>query len=100
VDVQDLVKNTTISLQPGQSYLAQPAAAPLKPPASKNKNHRSGHGLLSQTAATVKARGLVWGGRTFVSRTDFTAWLVARGASWEQFAASHPSLAAALAGRG
>lgn|GEM_PF-699077 len=96
VDVVDFVKNTTITLQPGQSYLAQPKQAAFKPPATK----KSGHGLLTQTAATVARNGLIWGNQTFLTRADFTTWLVQRGATWNQFASNHPDLAGALTARG
>jgi hypothetical protein len=99
VDVVDFVKNSTITLQPGQSYLAQPKQAPFKPPAGKATGRARG-GLLTQTTATVRRRGLVWGGRTFVHSADFTTWLAQRGATWADFAANHADLAAALTARG
>lgn len=93
VSVADLVKKTTVTLQPGQSYLAlaKPGQT-FKPPAAKRY-----HG---QTAAAVRKRGLVWGNELFVSKAQLTAWLERRGSSWQQFAARNPQLAAALAARG
>jgi hypothetical protein len=96
VTVQDFVKNTTVTLNPGQTYLAQPKA-PFKPPAVKKQKHRS---QRTQTAATVRQHGLLWAHQIFVNEAQFTAWLVDRGATWAQFAARNPKLAGALAARG
>jgi hypothetical protein len=38
-------------------------------------------------------RGLVWDGRTFVSKTDFARWLHSRGSSYAIWARRHPVLA-------
>jgi hypothetical protein len=96
VEVADLVKSTTVTLQPGQSYLAQPKTAALKPPVAK-KLKRATKG---QTAATIRKRGLVWAHRRFSSKAEFTVWLEQRGRTWAQFAAKNPKFAAALAARG
>jgi hypothetical protein len=92
VDVADSTLNKTVAVTSGQSYLAQPARKPagaFKPPA----------GPATQTAATVRARGLVWAGRTFLTRAALERWLLARGVTWQRFARAHPALAAALASR-
>jgi hypothetical protein len=92
VTVQDLVKNTTVTLNPGQTYLATPKA-PFKPPAVKK------HKAKGQTAATIRKRGLLWGHQLFVNKAQFTTWLEQRGSSWAQFAAKNPKFAEALASR-
>lgn len=90
VDVADLVKKKTVSLQPGQSYLAQPVVKQAFRPPKAN----------GQTAASVRKHGLVWANELFVSKAQLTAWLETRGSTWAQFAAKNPQLAAALAARG
>jgi hypothetical protein len=97
VDVADFVKNRTITLQPGESYLAQPKQT-FTPPAVK-KQVGGGSSALTQTAATVRRNGLLWGREIFVARDGLTAWLVEHGATWGQFAGNHPDLAGALTGR-
>jgi uncharacterized repeat protein (TIGR01451 family) len=93
VVVTDTSLNKTVTVNEGQSYLALPprsTTGSFKPPAVKQR---------SQTAATVRQRGLVWGGRTFGSRAELERWLRARGTTWAQFARTHPALAGALAAR-
>ena len=92
VDVVDLVKQTTTALNPGQSYLAEPKQT-FKPPTVK---HRVKH---SQTAATIRKKGLVWAGHLFLTQAQFTTWLNQRGLTWQYFAAKNPRFAAALAAR-
>jgi uncharacterized repeat protein (TIGR01451 family) len=93
VSVADLVNKTTVTLQPGQSYLAQPKQRQtFKPPAAKRHP--------AQTAASVRKHGLVWAGQLFVTRAQLTAWLEQRRSTWQRFAAKNPKLAAALAARG
>jgi uncharacterized repeat protein (TIGR01451 family) len=96
VDVFDESLKKTISLGPGQSYLALPKKASLKPPTVKRSRAR---GLATQSPATVKRHGLVWSGKTFRTRAGFEAWLVARGRTWQDFKRTHSALAAALAAR-
>jgi hypothetical protein len=93
VSVQDLVKSTTVTLSPGQTYLAQPKA-PFKPPTVKKHKVKQG-----QTADTIRRRGLVWAAQLFTSKAQLTAWLESRGQTWQHFAKTNPKLAEALAGR-
>jgi hypothetical protein len=46
----------------------------------------------------AKAEGIVWQGRTFVTRREFARWLRARGVSYAAWARQHPSLAGIPAG--
>jgi uncharacterized repeat protein (TIGR01451 family) len=96
VDVFDESLKKTVSLGPGESYLALPKKASLKPPTVKTSRAR---GLTSQSPATVRRHGLVWSGKTFRTRAGFEAWLVARGRTWQDFKRTHSALAAALAAR-
>jgi uncharacterized repeat protein (TIGR01451 family) len=99
VTVVDFVKNQTITLQPGQSYLAQPKQAAFKPPATKKKPAKKTHGTQGQTAATIRKNGLLWANELFSTQAQFTAWLKSKGLTWQQFAAKNPKFAEALAGR-
>jgi hypothetical protein len=47
----------------------------------------------------ARAEGIVWQGRTFVTRRDFARWLRARGTTYAAWARLHPSLAGVPAGR-
>lgn len=42
---------------------------------------------------SAQATDLVWSDRVFSTRTDFAAWLSARGSSYERWSAHHPSAA-------
>ncbi|HEY3543878.1 MAG TPA: Ig-like domain-containing protein [Gaiellaceae bacterium] len=84
VDVLDATRHRTVAVNAGASYLAAPRPA-LKVP--------------SQTAAKVKARGLVYGGRTYKTKAAFTKRLKAVGYTWAEFAKKYPGLAKALAKR-
>jgi uncharacterized repeat protein (TIGR01451 family) len=88
VDVTDNTLNKTTTVSAGQTYLA-PAQAPFKPPALTPR----------QTAAQVKKRGLIWGGKTYKTRVGFTAYLTQTGYTWTDFATPYPKLAAALTAR-
>ena len=79
---------TALTLSPGQTYLATP---PRKPSASFRPP--------SQSASTVRAQGLVWAGKRFRTKAQFSAWLASKGSSWAGFARQHPALAQALAAR-
>jgi len=46
----------------------------------------------------ARAKGIVWQGRTFVTRREFARWLRARGVSYAAWARQHPSLAGIPAG--
>jgi hypothetical protein len=46
----------------------------------------------------ARAQGIVWRGRTFVTRREFARWLRARGVSYAAWARQHPSLAGIPAG--
>jgi hypothetical protein len=46
------------------------------------------------------AEGIVWHGRTFVTRREFARWLRARGTTYAAWARRHPSLAGVRAGHG
>jgi hypothetical protein len=88
VDVVDFSLNKTLTLAPGQTYLAKPPrklTGSFRPP--------------SQNAATIRANGLVWAGRRFRTKSQLSAWLSSRGSSWKAFAQAHPALAQALASR-
>ena len=39
---------------------------------------------------------IVWGGEEFTSKADFESWLVARGGSYQAWAANHPFAAAKI----
>ena len=84
VDVLDTVRNKTVSVSAGQSYLAV-ARAPLV--------------VSKQTAAQVAKRGLRYAGRTFKTKKVFTAYLKTICWTWADFAKKYPALAAALARR-
>jgi hypothetical protein len=47
----------------------------------------------------ARAEGIVWQGRTFVTRRDFARWLRARGTTYAAWARLHPSLAGVPARR-
>jgi len=94
VTVDDLVKSTTVTLQPGQSYLAQPKQTAFKPPTVKR--HQS---TKTQTPASIRERGLTWAHELFVSEAQFKTWLERHGETWQHFAVKNPTLAEALAGR-
>jgi hypothetical protein len=88
VDVVDFVVHKTITLSPGETYLAKPTrklAGSFRPP------------LLA--AAKVRSQGLVWAGHRFRTKAELSAWLTSRGSSWRAFAAKYPTLAKALAAR-
>jgi hypothetical protein len=88
VTVVDFAAKKTLTLAPGQTYLAVPPRSPAgvyKPP--------------TQTSASVRANGLLWAGHRFRTRAQLTAWLVSTGSSWRAFAAKYPALAKALASR-
>jgi uncharacterized repeat protein (TIGR01451 family) len=89
VDVADQTTGKTVSVAAGQSYVALAPPPPLRVPA----------GTHSQTAAQVRRRGLVWGGRVYRTKAAFTKFLTANGNTWAQFAHAYPKLAAALAKR-
>jgi hypothetical protein len=92
VDVFDTSLNKTVSVGPGQSYLALPKPkGTFKPPTAATSG--------TQSAATIKQTGLVWSGRRFTSRAQLEQWLRARGKTWKQFKASYPVQAAALEAR-
>jgi uncharacterized repeat protein (TIGR01451 family) len=84
VGVLDTVRNKTVSVTAGQSYLAV-ARAPLTAP--------------KQTRAQVAKRGLLYGGRTYKTRKAFEAYLTSTAWTWGDFARKYPALAAALARR-
>ncbi len=84
VDVVDVARKKTVSVGPGQSYLAL-APVPLV--------------LPKQTPAQVARRGLVWGTKTYPSRQALEKYLKTQGYTWAQFAKRYPGLAAALAKR-
>ena len=89
VTVVDFTAKKTLTLKPGETYLAAPPRAPadvFKPP--------------TQTAAAVRSQGLLWAGRRFRTKAQLSAWLVSNGSSWRAFAAKYPALAKALASRG
>jgi len=90
VSVLDETKNTTVSVNAGQSYLALPPAGTFTPPTQTR----------TQTAATVRAGGLRWAGHVFKTKAAFARYLRGHGSSWAAFAKAHPGLAAALASRG
>ena len=46
--------------------------------------------VLYPLPANGPTRGIVWDGRTFVSRTDFARWLRSRGSSYAAWARRHP----------
>jgi hypothetical protein len=46
------------------------------------------------------AEGIVWHGRTFVTRREFARWLRARGTTYAAWARRHPSLSGVRAGHG
>ena len=83
--------NKTVAVNPGQSYLALPKKAPLKPPTSTSGQ--------SQIVARIRKQGLHWAGQTFKTRAQFEQWLLARGKTWLDFKTNYPALAAALAAR-
>jgi hypothetical protein len=53
---------------------------------------------LFPAPSNARAEGIVWHGRTFVTRRDFARWLRARGVSYAAWARKHPSLAGIPAG--
>ncbi|MBD0337750.1 MAG: hypothetical protein ICV67_00490 [Thermoleophilia bacterium] len=48
--------------------------------------------------AAAATPALVWGGRTFTSRTEFEGWLAERGIPYARWARTHPGAAAKLDG--
>lgn len=94
VTVVDNVLNKTVTLDPGQTYLAQPAA--FKPPTLHNSGSGAKH---ANSVASVRASGLRWGGRVFKTEAAFSEWLSSRGSSWQAWAKRHRVIAAALATR-
>jgi hypothetical protein len=54
---------------------------------------------LFPVPSNATAKGIVWQGRTFVTRRDFARWLRARGVSYAAWARRHPSLAGIPASR-
>jgi len=94
VTVVDTVLGKTVSLNPGQTYLAKPK--PFTPP---TQTHKPTTHKASNTAASVRASGLVWAGHRFKSKQAFSAYLSKHGSSWTAWAKTHPLLAAALATR-
>ena len=54
---------------------------------------------LFPAPSKARAEGIVWRGRTFVTRRDFARWLRARGTTYAAWARLHPSLAGVPAGR-
>jgi uncharacterized repeat protein (TIGR01451 family) len=85
VAVADSTLGKTMIVTAGGTYFAA-AKAPLK--------------VSSQTAASVKKRGLVYAGHVYKTRKAFTQYLVRVGHTWGEFASAFPRLAAALAKRG
>jgi hypothetical protein len=88
VDVADFSTKKTVTLAPGETYLAKPPrklTGSFTPP--------------SQNAATIRAQGLMWAGHRFRTKAQLSAWLSSRGSSWKAFAKQHPALARALASR-
>ena len=55
---------------------------------------------LFPAPSNARAEGIVWHGRTFVTRREFARWLRARGTTYAAWARRHPSLAGVRAGRG
>jgi uncharacterized repeat protein (TIGR01451 family) len=92
VDVVDLSLHKTLTLNPGESYLASAGHVPA---ASGGKTGST----RSQSAADVRQHGLRWAGKTFATKAKFADWLSSRGASWQHFAAKHAPLAEALSSR-
>jgi uncharacterized repeat protein (TIGR01451 family) len=86
VSVFDSTLKKTVTVGPGQSYLA---LAPITVP----------RGTPRQTAAQVARRGLVWGRKTYKTRKPFEAYLKSQGETWALFVKAYPKLAAALARR-
>jgi uncharacterized repeat protein (TIGR01451 family) len=84
VDVFDVTKRKTVTVNAGSSYLAAPRA-PLKVPA--------------QSAAQVAKHGLLYGGRTYKTKAAFTVRLKSIRYTWAEFAKKYPALARALAKR-
>jgi hypothetical protein len=56
--------------------------------------------ILDTPSSDGPAKGIVWHGRTFVSRADFARWLRSQGLSYATWARRHPSLAGVRAGHG
>jgi uncharacterized repeat protein (TIGR01451 family) len=96
VTVVDTVLGKTVSLNPGQTYLAKPK--PFTPPAQKQKPTPKTP-TKANTVDSVRASGLVWEGQRFKTQRAFAAWLSQHGSSWKAWAKAHPLLAAALATR-
>jgi hypothetical protein len=89
VDVVVFGAKKTLTLAPGETYLATPPRNPagvFRPPLAKLTNQ-------------IRAQGLLWGGRRFHTKAQLAAWLVRKGSSWHAFAAKYPALAKALASR-
>lgn len=84
VSVFDSVRNKTVLVNAGGSYLASPLA-PLKVPA--------------QTPAQVASRGLRYNGRVYKTAKAFGQYLRPTGHTLAEFARKYPKLAAALAKR-
>jgi hypothetical protein len=53
---------------------------------------------LFPAPSNARAEGIVWQGRTFVTRRDFARWLRARGTTYAAWARLHPLLAGVPAG--
>jgi uncharacterized repeat protein (TIGR01451 family) len=97
VTVADTVLGKTVSLNPGQTYLAKPK--PFTPPTQKHKPTTPKTHTKANTADSVRASGLVWAGHRFKSERAFSVFLSDHGSSWTAWAKKHPLLAAALATR-
>jgi uncharacterized repeat protein (TIGR01451 family) len=82
VAVRDTVRNRTVLVSGGSSYLAK---SPLK--------------LVAQTAAIVAKRGLRYDGKLFKTKKAFERYLDASGYTWAEFVRRYPALAKALAAR-
>jgi hypothetical protein len=82
VAVSDTVRNKTVLVSAGNSYLAK---SPLK--------------IAVQKATLVAKRGLRYDGKLFKTKKAFDLYLVRNGYSWAEFARRYPALAAALAKR-
>ena len=82
VAVRDTVRNKTVLVSAGSSYLAK---SPLK--------------IAAQTAALVARRGLRHDGKLFKTKKAFEVYLRRSGYTWAEFASRYPTLARALAKR-
>jgi len=82
VAVRDTVRNKTVLVSDGSSYLAK---SPLT--------------IAAQKAALVAKRGLRYDGKLFKTKKAFDLYLRGNGYSWAEFARRYPVLAKALAKR-